>query len=297
MGHIVKLLEQQGETVLEANVAMNSRYPQLNTARNIFFHQPFSHICCLWYAITIPKMRSKLCCILHEASNYNFGVTSFWRALIGTICRFLVIRFCSLLGVNVRGVSDFVCSTYLLKPKRISYVHLFRDHLKYSNHTKSRKEDLAIFWLRRGDGAYALRFIGSLQSKTSLSSVAVLGDAFECNSFLSRLRATEFSNKVEVLQLDNKIDEQHFFRLLEVAKWFVSTYPREGFGLSAFQAASFGCVVLSQEKGAVREWLPEINHVIAKKLLGTAEHLGFDEITQASMINMKFAQEYLKNEN
>jgi glycosyltransferase involved in cell wall biosynthesis len=300
VGHIAKLLDEHGENVLDAKLSMKSSLSQLGDVGTVFFHQPFSHLCCLLYAVAVPNHRARLCCVLHEASNYNLGVAPIGRAIVGSLIRFLVIWCCFMLGIQIKGVSNYVCSTYLMRPKTISFLHLFRESLENatSDISSAPRDNLAVVWLRRGDGKRSYALLCSLYEKAGLSTVVVLGDALERESLMNMLELGELvPKKIEALDVGCKTSETEFFSMLRRSKWFVSTYPREGFGLSAFQAAYFGSVVLAAKTGAVVEWLPELNYAIAEKILNSAVEIKPEEIQQGSSINIKFARTYLRNED
>lgn len=274
----------------------NVLFKQTAQGGQVFFHQPFSHLCCLIYSLRNWSLRRKFCCVLHEASNYNVGVATAWRAFLGTISRLVVIRLCQLIGVQVRGVSSYVCSTYGVAPKKISYLHLFENQLKSQYPGSSFKNDTAVVWLRRGGSLASADILFSLQAKNFVSKVIVLGDKLECDELFDILKKEIIYANIEISEEKYHVSEQRFFQMLQSAKWFISVYPREGFGLSAFQAAYFGCIVLAPQKGAIGEWLPRINYEICDELMVSGQ-LIFEKILLASKVNATFAQDYIKNEN
>lgn len=262
----------------------------------IFFHQPYSHFCCLMYAFRNFRSRARLYCVLHEASNYNVGVARYPRALLGTFFRIIVIWLCLLLGVKVLGVSRFVCSTYGLPARTISYLYLFKNVLDQKNSDSIDRKDAAVVWLRRGDAERSALIISRLANVVGLAEIAVLGDVSECDLFRKVLESVLSGKQVKIINDEYKVSEQRFLQLLQSSKWFVSTYPREGFGLSAFQAVYFGCIVLARRSGALAEWLPVENYAIAAKVMnGTV--VAAEEIEAASTMNTKFAMDYIAYEN
>lgn len=298
MGHIIRLLEDKGDEVLTAKIDL---YPEVLSSKvkehdQVFFHQPFSHLCCLLYVLRKWSLRKNFCCVLHEASNYNVGVASPWRALLGTVMRRIVIGFCQLAGVRIRGVSAYVCSTYGLPWDKVSYLHLFQKRLANQSLSNIQRSEIAVVWLRRGGSVGSAEIISHLYCNASLSKVVVLGDKIECDALLDILSEKSFSGAIEISDEKYQISEDRFFHVLQSARWFISIYPREGFGLSAFQAAYFGCVIVAPNEGALAEWVPSANYEINEKLR-QGKKITSEELLLVSSINSAFAQDYIKNEN
>lgn len=297
VGHIISLLESRGFSVLTLKFAsFLDFFKSLKCVEYecIYFHQPMSHLYCLFLALTRFNHRKKFCCVLHEASNYNLGVTPLYRAALGAFLRFFVVRACILLGVEVRGVSRFVCSSYLIPPIIIDYTYLFTPALESAQAVETKKALCAVIWLRRGTGKNSFNFLIQLYAIQQVREIVVLGDEIECGAFLNALRNHPSLCKLILVNQEFRVSESVFLLYLAQSRWFVSFYHREGFGLSAFQAVFFGCVVACEWAGALKEWVPIANLNLAK-MVESGIYVSFNEVDTVSKINIEFARGYNKS--
>lgn len=293
VGHIASLLERSGDEIIPVGIAAVKARVLDNSVQKIFFHQPRSHLCCLLIALICFGRRQMLCCILHEASIYNLGATGKTRALLGALTRLVVVRLCVLLGVEIRAVSAYVARSYGLKFRAISYLYLFSPSLGRLSISAS-KTNCAVVWLRRGTAQKSFRCIEKLYGVGMVSQIVLLGDPVEITVMAREIRSCPGLAGLPLSAERSGMPEAEFLECLRDSRWFVSFFPREGFGLSVFQAAYFGCVVLGSWSGAIVEWLPSINCQITNRLLSKNPDIPLALQNEAAAINHKFAIECLR---
>jgi hypothetical protein len=293
VGHIAKLLESRGMRISKPCLPALSAHVASSGVHKIFFHQPISHLYCLVTALLNFRQKHKLCCVLHEASHYNWRAAGLFRSSVGYLVRLLVVRLCALLGVEIVGVSAYVCKSYFLQVRTVSYLSLFKPILEQFASLAQAKSDLAVVWLRKGTGGKSLRYLRNLNQIGMLSGVVILGDPATSDFVRGQLMRDASFADIPVLNVANSIPEADFARYLCRSRWFLSFFPREGFGLSVFQAAYFGCIVLATWSGAITEWLPESNKRILDFLGAGAPEIEIDELAHVSEINKAFARKYI----
>ena len=298
VGHIAKLLEQQGHVVVLPDAKKVAAFAKDKNVGRIFFHQPLSHLYCLVIVLFNPRLRLKMSCVLHESSHYNIGAAKYFRARLAYLVRLVVIRMSSLIGVEILGVSEYVCASYFLKNKKtIHFLNLFREDLERASTEVTLKEDLAVVWLRKGTAAQTAFCLTNLKLSGCLSGVVLLGDADEVATVTKRILTDRKLQGVPILNDRPSLKQEEFYTYLCRARWFLSFFAREGFGLSAFQATFFGCIVLAAWSGAIVEWLPVENKKFLDLLASGTLTPDNAEVSRVSAINMKFAREHFYNEN
>lgn len=295
VGHIARLLEAQGHMIMTPILKELLVYAKNDEVEKIYFHQPLSHLYCLMTTLINPSHRKKMCCILHESASYNLGAAKFPRAQFGYVARLTVIRACGLFGIELRGVSEYVCNSYYLSNKNtISFLDLFKSALVEYIVGSVPKEDIAVAWLRKGTAEETFSCLIDLQNSGNLSGAVLLGDTEEISILKKKLRLHSQLVRVAIVDERPSLTQDEFYSLLQRSRWFLSFFAREGFGLSVFQATFFGCIVLAAWSGAIAEWLPEENRDILLQLRSDAASLNSDVLFRVSITNKNFARRRFK---
>ena len=262
------------------------------------FHQPKSHLFCLFLTLLGKNSAGKFTCVLHESSGYTGGVASKCRSKCGHALRWIVINALRIFNVEIVGVSKYVLHSYnIFNGKKISYLGLFREDLDaiLCGHLLKRPSTLAVVWIRRGDFLRVTQWIEVLNRRSLVSEVYLFGDSVEVGRVKDYL-ADRYKD-ISIAKCNNRIERSAFLKILAKSTWFISVFDKEGFGLSAFEALCSGCICLLPRAGAIPEWLPACNFHIADCLLETNVDIKLSYLKKVSRYNRILAKEILKNES
>ncbi|MBP5995703.1 MAG: glycosyltransferase [Crocinitomicaceae bacterium] len=261
---VVKRLQDQGNYTTTAN--FQSVFNLFNKRQSkLFFHQPTSHLfSLLFFFLGFP--RENITVVLHESVSYNYNLTV--KSFVKVQIRFMVIRLVNILGIRIITVSEFISKSYKLNNiQKVDYSKLFMKEIDLfkDNYAKIPKDSrLAIAWLRPGTHKKTAEVILKLIANHNVSKIVLLGNLVEIKR--TKIELNEKVPKVDV-EFSEFLPKNDFYKLLQKSLWFISTYDKEGFGLSIFEASKFGCICLSPPSGAVLEWLPKPNFLIYQKIL------------------------------
>lgn len=278
---IIKRLEKTGD---ESSTISFSTFMKLlkNNYSKIFFHQPKSHLFAL---ILIPFIkRDKIVCVLHESANYN----TYWsfKSISILISRYLVIYILKFVKIKMLSVSNYVSSSYFLKhTPNISYLYLFKNEMiELIDDLSKKRENNAlngcVAWIRKGTAIWTYNLIYLLHRKKLINQVILLGDEKEINILKALIQENIKSINLNTPLL---LSKKKFYETLWENKWFISGFPKEGFGLSVFEAACLGSICLTPKSGALLEWLPNENFEIMSKIL--KNELNHQELPNVVLLN------------
>lgn len=261
---IVKKLKEQGNDFALTSFSNLVRFT-FNRENHLYFHQPKSHLFALLLLI-LGRKKSSITVILHECSDYNYTRT--FRSYFNYCSRWLIIRFLHFLNVRMYSVSDYISKSYNIdKVQKVSYTHLFNDEVnrsvkKYSRNEKN--EQVALAWLRLGTSSQTLALISKLYFLYKINRIYLIGNPLEIGIIIRECQ--KLYPSILVISFEY-LPKDEFFMLLAESQWFISTYSKEGFGLSVFEACKFGCICLVSEYGGVSEWLPDLNYKVLNSVL------------------------------
>lgn len=255
VGEITHRLQEKLDERIELSKFKFIDFLKIIKYRTIEFHQPLSH---LFAVIIFPialLMQKQIFIILHEASNYDESISKTSKKRI----RCLIIFICEKLGYKILSVSKYIIDSYNCKANTINYTHLFFDDLLKIQPKKFVEKSGAIIWMRPGDAERAFSDINIITKNHQLGRITVLGDEFEFLKLKNQLKNSSQNNTKISIEFLNKIPQKYLLEKLSSIKWFINPYPREGFGLTAFQAMYFGAIVIAPKTGAISEWLSSSN--------------------------------------
>jgi hypothetical protein len=132
-----------------------------------------------------------------------------------------------------------------------------------------------------------------LASISKLDGFFLLGDIIEVEKFKEHiLKGDDFLADL-LCETPNVLNFFDFLNLINESKYFISFYPKEGFGLSVFFAMYFGSIVVCEPQGGYIDWLPSLNY-------DYQDNFGFIEISlkhdEISRLNRKKACDMLECE-
>jgi hypothetical protein len=257
---------------------------------NLYFHQPKSHIICLFLSLFKLNFKS-LNCVLHESADFTSNITNNSRARIGFFIRKLIIRLCKKKSVNLFSVSNFVSSSYNINCKKISYLKLFIPLLE--GYDCTNKTNSIVILLRKNNAYQSFLLTIALVNKFDIDNIYVFGEEDEVNIFKRSALSNNSINKIIDFDLSYFVSQEHFLQLLSTAKWFISHYEKEGFGLSIFQAMYFGCIIFCPRTGGFIDWLPTSNFNAASYAITGSLHS--KDLKRFSNLNIAAAHQYIQS--
>lgn len=252
---IVNKLSKKSNILLTSEI--KEAIIKIKYGHTIYFHQPKSHLFCLFYSLFFFKKRNNMHCILHEASHYNYKETSIFRFLIGYSIRISTILLLRLMNIKISGVSNFTLNSYFIfNENKVSYLHLFKKEIENLISDKTKKQyETITFWLRKGSLDSAIDSIEKLSQYKKIKNCYVLGD----ETSVEKLKSYLLGKNINVFKTKCKIPPYEFHEILKKSDFFISPYNKEGFGLSVFEAMAAGCICIAPKAGALPEWLPAEN--------------------------------------
>lgn len=272
VGVICSRLSESGDVVHSLSISrIIKEIKKTDSCERIYFHQPRSHLYCMIISFMYPAKKKRFSCILHEAADYNKGVTNIFRSTIGFIARTLVISILNRINVNILGVSNYVLGSYgILNGQRISYLHLFKEYAGLTSKEGMSSDNLLYkstltAWIRKGDAHRVIKVINSMESIGLIANVNLFGDNSEVLLLKKQIKKTR--NYIKINPHPSRLRREDFISELEKSTWFISMFDKEGFGLSVFDAMAAGCICLTSKSGAIIEWLPSENFLVLDKIM------------------------------
>lgn len=234
----------------------------------IEFHQPRTFFYSFIYIIFNFSRVYKHSIILHECSYFTLNNTNIIKGIIGTCIRFLLLHINKALGVTVFSVSKFISNSYIIECPIISYAGLFKNDLKKINLLHfSEKNKSAVIWLRTGYANDSLRLLLNINRKFNINYIYVFGEHSEVIKFKYLKKSIFELEAILIFDLPNRVPEKNFHNYLNESIFFISSFDKEGYGLSIFFAMYFGCVVICPKRGGYIDWLPSSNFIDLKSTI------------------------------
>lgn len=290
IGGVGEILSRMPNSVIQ-ELNFKNLYKAFNLpSTEVHFHQPRAHLFAVLFKIAsiLFIKKRKVIIIIHESSNYSSHGNKTIKTQIKYFLRLLNIRVAIIIGVKVYAVSNFVASSYKLKVPLISYIHLFRNELIKKQRIEFLDKSGAIVWLRPNVADQSIIIIRELVNKNLENKFLLVGNEIECDK-LEILIKNQFNN-AEVLNIKGIVDKNTFLCYLNNYKWLISTYDKEGFGLTVLEALYFGMIILASKEGALSEIVPPENYEILDKIKNNFTDITTENLKIVSEVNVAMAK-------
>jgi glycosyltransferase involved in cell wall biosynthesis len=290
IGGVGEILSRMPNSVIQ-ELNLKNLYKAFNLPINeVYFHQPKAHLFAILFKITsiLFLKKKKVIIIIHESSNYSNHGNKSIKTQLKYFIRLLNMQLASIIGIKIYAVSNFVANSYKLKIPQISYTHLFRNELIKKQRMNFVDKAGALVWLRPNAADQSINIIRELVKKNLENKFLLVGNAIECIK-LEILIKNQFKS-AEVLNEKGVVDKNTFLCYLNNYKWLISTYDKEGFGLTVLEALHFGMIILASKEGALSEIVPPENYEIFDKIKNNFTDITTENLKIVSEVNVAKAK-------
>lgn len=233
-----------------SNDTTNSFLELSSVDNGISFHQPRTFLLALVYAILYPNIPVTV--YLHEYSNYN-SLNFSLRTLISSLYRFILVRLlCFCPNIQIQPVSRSVARSYGIGftqyPAYLpGLVDLIRQECNPSCSLKTRRY-IVVFLRPFPLSSSVKKLLTNLYTFYYHLDFVFIGTFHETNnSFFESFSQSSFYSY---------LTRRDLMETLGSCLFFVNTYRKEAYGLTALEAYYSGCIVLSPFLNGVSEWNP-----------------------------------------
>lgn len=283
VSEIVRRLQAaHGDEIVEIGEGPGAVIRAALRAHQVFFHQPTALAVSVALMPILIWKAPRVTLVLHESPDYDAcpGPNHLKSRLKASV-RKLVVHLAHKIGYQITSVSRYIAEGYGVPATPVSYIHLFSQELLSRHPAPFASRHGTLVFVRPGDTPRALSMILRVCHEVEAGEITVFGDPAECTILTKELRQ-KVSRTITASHPDRSfIPPPLLLDMLSRCKVFISPYPREGFGLTAFQAMSLGALVLAPcGGGALKEWLPARNFALL------AENAGAEDWSQTNLASI-----------